>query len=66
MARPILGSRRSRTAASSINGRNTQPKAVCMWLQSCEASIADKPKKAPAPIAPVKLGSHSRAARYIA
>jgi 1,4-dihydroxy-2-naphthoate octaprenyltransferase len=36
------------------------------WYQSSWASIADRPKNAPAAIAPVWLGSHSRAARYMA
>jgi hypothetical protein len=39
--------------------------AVCMWLQSCDVSIADRPKKAPAAMAPTRLGIQSRAARYI-
>ena len=60
------GVRRSRTDASSAIGRNTAPSAMFTWYQSCWVSIADRPKNAPAAIAPVAEGSHSRAARYIA
>ena len=60
------GDRRSRTEASRASGRNSAPTAMLTWYQSSWASIADRPKKAPAAIAPVWLGSHSRAARYIA
>ena len=45
--------------------RNTAPSTMFRWCQSCWVSIADRPKNAPAAIAPVAEGSHSRAARYI-
>ena len=60
------GDRRSRTDASRASGRNSAPTAMLTWYQSSWASIADRPKNAPAAIAPVWLGSHSRAARYMA
>ena len=58
--------RRSRTAASSASGRNTAPAARLSWYQACQAMIEDSPKNAPAMTAPVCVGSHSRATRYIA
>src|SRR5208337_625432 len=33
-ARPIAGLRRSRTAASSVSGRNTVPYAILRWYQA--------------------------------
>ena len=60
------GDRRSRTEASSASGRNSAPTAMLTWYQSSWASIADRPKNAPAAMAPAWLGSHSRAARYMA
>ncbi len=60
------GRRRSRTAASTVSGRNTVPATMFRWAQSCSASIEDSPKNAPAAIAPVCERSHSRAHRYIA
>ena len=60
------GVRRSRTAASRLSGRNSAPTAMFTWYQSSWASMADRPKNAPAAIAPVWLGSQSRAARYMA
>ncbi len=60
------GSRRSRIAVSSASGRNTVPMAMLRWYQSCQSSIPDRPNSAPAAIAPVRVGSQSRAARYMA
>ena len=60
------GERRSRTASSSVTGRNSAPTAMLMWYQSSWLSMADRPKAAPAAIAPVCDRSHSRAARYMA
>ncbi len=60
------GWRRSRTAASSASGMNTTPAARLSWYQACQAMIEDSPKNAPAKIAPVCVGSHSRATRYVA
>ena len=57
--------RRSRTAASTVIGRNSVPAAILRWAQSCSASMADRPKNAPAAIAPVGERSQSRAARYM-
>ena len=39
------GRRRSRTAASSVIGRNSVPSAMLRWNQSCQATIEDRPKK---------------------
>src|ERR1700721_2968630 len=64
--RPIVGPRRSRTAASRVIGRNTVPYTMLMWYQAWYVSIPDSPKNAPAAIAPVLVDSHSRAGRYIA
>jgi Tfp pilus assembly protein FimV len=58
------GRRRSRTAASSVIGRNIVPSAMFRCCQSCHVSIEDRPNSAPAAIAPGSA-SHSRAARYI-
>ena len=58
--------RRSRTAASSANGRKIAPSAPWISYQAFHVIIVDRPKNAPAAIAAVCDGSHSRAARYIA
>ena len=42
------------------------PYTILMWYQAWYVSIADRPKNAPAAIAPTLVGSHSRAGRYIA
>ena len=58
------GARRSRTAASSVIGKNSVPRAMLRWNQACQDTIEDRPNSAPAAIAPGSA-SHSRAARYI-
>jgi len=60
------GRRLSRTAASSASGKNSTPAARFRWYQARQVSIAERPKNAPAAIAPACEGSHSRATRYIA
>ena len=60
-----LGLRRNLTAASIVTGRKIVPMAMLTWYQSCQSSIDERPKKAPATIAPGWF-SHSLAARYIA
>ena len=42
------------------------PYTMLRWYQVWKVSMADSPKNAPAAIAPLSVGSHSRAARYIA
>ena len=60
------GRRVSRTAASSDKGRKIAPSASWISYHAFHVIIVDKPKNAPAAIAPVCEGTHSRAARYIA
>ena len=59
------GRRRSRTAAARVSGRNSVPIAMFRWNRSCQVSMVDRPKNAPAAIEPA-WPSHSRAARYVA
>ena len=60
------GLRRSRRLASRAIGRKSAPAARFSWYHACQAMSDDRPKKAPAAIAPAWVGSNSRAARYIA
>ena len=64
-ARHQAGWRRSRTAASSVSGRNTVPMAMLISYQDRHVIMDDRPKSAPAAYAPMP-DSQSRAARYMA
>ena len=59
-----LGCRRSRITASRVAGSASAPVAMLRWNQTCQSSMAESPKSAPAAIAPAGR-SHSRASRYI-
>ena len=60
------GARRRRIAAARVSGRNSAPRPRFSWYQLRQVRLDDSPKKAPAAMAPNPVGSHSRAARYIA
>ena len=57
------GRRVSRTAASRAIGMNSSPSARLRWYQDRQTSMEDRPKNAPAAIAPDCERSHSRATR---
>ena len=57
------GRRVSRTAASRAIGMNSSPAARFRWYQDRQTSSEDRPKNAPAAIAPGCERSHSRATR---